>query len=545
MSLFPKEITEKVSWELDKFEGQPLALRNWVREKTQCLQWDGSTAKGKAHLLEGGGEDGEASDELDSLRDQGLSEDMPDGELAAFVRKRLFNKDKRFPQGAGRPRQAPARDRAPARSKEDMTCPNCLEKGHSSQECTKPKIDVKDRRCFLCKEKGHAASKCPKAKQLKSLTSRPEANNTPPATVFAWSLESSDDFVPAHRPVRRMTAPQKKEFTINEEIESAFTKLARIEATEQCDDDLDEEPIASRTPDPALRWPRQRAAEECAELCLELGRWVCPLVPENVHPRDCRHKKAKSKKEPGCCAGHGGGLTRCLRTMRSPDPSDKEGGVCGAIGVRTDDGCVAETPESLDISDTEIHANRQQLRHNEIAISSLCRELAAQGEAINSFYGIVEEECEIHALPEAEPEYIEVEMALDSGASVHAADRVDFPGHEVRESAGSKAGQKFGCAGGKMLPNEGESDILMVAPGGIGCEISTTIQIAKITRPLLSVSQMTRNGNVQVLFMQDEARVKDNQGRLLAVFRKKGGLYVANMQVKNPKYRLPFGGQAR
>ena len=153
MSLFPKEITEKVSWELDKFEGQPLALRNLVREKTQCLQWDGSTAKGKAHLLEGGGEDGEASDELDSLRDQGLSEDMPDGELAAFVRKRLFNKDKRFPQGAGRPRQAPARDRAPARSKEDMTCPNCLEKGHSSQECTKPKIDVKDRRCFLCKEK--------------------------------------------------------------------------------------------------------------------------------------------------------------------------------------------------------------------------------------------------------------------------------------------------------------------------------------------------------------------------------------------------------
>ena len=171
--------------------------------------------------------------------------------------------------------------------------------------------------------------------------------------------------------------------------------------------------------------------------------------------------------------------------------------------------------------------------------------MAAQGEAINSFYGIVEGEGEIHALPEAEPEYIEVEMALDSGASVHAADRVDFPGHEVRESAGSKAGQKFGCAGGKMLPNEGESDILMVAPGGIGCEISTTIQIAKITRPLLSVSQMTRNGNVQVLFMQDEARVKDNQGRLLAVFRKKGGLYVANMQVKNPKYRLPFGGQAR
>ena len=96
-----------------------------------------------------------------------------------------------------------------------------------------------------------------------------------------------------------------------------------------------------------------------------------------------------------------------------------------------------------------------------------------------------------------------------------------------------------------MLANEGESDILMIAPGGIGCEISTIIQIAKITRPLLSVSQMTRSGNVQVLFKQDEALVKDDQGRLLAVFKKKGGLYVANMKVKNPKYRPPFGGPAR
>ena len=125
MSFFPKEITEKVSWELDKFEGQPLALRNLVRERTQRLQRDGSAAKGKAHLLEGGGEDGGAGDELDSLRDQGITEDMPDGELAAFVRKRLFN-DKRFPNAAGRPRQAAIRDKAPARSKEDMTCPNCL-----------------------------------------------------------------------------------------------------------------------------------------------------------------------------------------------------------------------------------------------------------------------------------------------------------------------------------------------------------------------------------------------------------------------------------
>ena len=87
-------------------------------------------------------------------------------------------------------------------------------------------------------------------------------------------------------------------------------------------------------------------------------------------------------------------------------------------------------------------------------------------------------------------------MTLDIGATVHAADRVDFPAHEVCESAGSKAGQKFGCAGSKLLANEDERHILMVAPGGIGCEIATTVKVTKVTRPLPSVTQMIRNGDI-------------------------------------------------
>ena len=79
-----------------------------------------------------------------------------------------------------------------------------------------------------------------------------------------------------------------------------------------------------------------------------------------------------------------------------------------------------------------------------------------------SFYGIedaAEEACILE-----EPECIVAEMTLDIGATTHAADRFDFPEQEVRESAGSKAGQTFGCAGGKRLANEGEVNIVMVAP---------------------------------------------------------------------------------
>ena len=62
-----------------------------------------------------------------------------------------------------------------------------------------------------------------------------------------------------------------------------------------------------------------------------------------------------------------------------------------------------------------------------------------------SFYGIENDAEEAHALEE--PEFFITEMTLDTGATTHAADRLDFPGQTVHESAGSKAGQTFGCAG--------------------------------------------------------------------------------------------------
>ena len=71
----------------------------------------------------------------------------------------------------------------------------------------------------------------------------------------------------------------------------------------------------------------------------------------------------------------------------------------------------------------------------------------------------------LHALPEAPgPEFIEVEFTLDTGATVHAADRVDFPKHKVFESEGSRAGQRFQGASGKFINNGSEINVTMLAP---------------------------------------------------------------------------------
>ena len=136
-------------------------------------------------------------------------------------------------------------------------------------------------------------------------------------------------------------------------------------------------------------------------------------------------------------------------------------------------------------------------------------------------------------------------MTLDTGATTHAADRFDFPGQTVRESEGSKAGQTFGCAGGKKLINEGEVHVVMVAPGGIECELEAKVQITKITRQLPSVTQMIKNGDITVVCKRDEAVVLNAEHQPLAVFKRKGGFYVADMKVRNPRFSTPFGGPAR
>ena len=157
-------------------------------------------------------------------------------------------------------------------------------------------------------------------------------------------------------------------------------------------------------------------------------------------------------------------------------------------------------------------------------------------ETVCNFYGLTETNGEeVNALPD-EPEFYEVETTLDTGASAHAADRVDFPGYDVEESPGSRAGQLFGCAGGKSLANEGQITVDMVSPLE-GTPIKLCTQVTKVTRPLLSVTKMTEDGRLEVLCRRDKALVMDTNGKILATFNKENGLYVCLMKVRNPRYR--------
>ena len=163
-----------------------------------------------------------------------------------------------------------------------------------------------------------------------------------------------------------------------------------------------------------------------------------------------------------------------------------------------------------------------------------------------SFLGEVFDE--LNAAEEQIEEFYWIEVALDSGAANHVMSREDAPGYTVEESEGSRRGQKFQGASGRLIPNEGKIALNLLVSKDDDVkefiELESTFQIAKVTRPLLSVSKICQSGQLDVLCRQDEAFILGKQHKVLAKFERKGGLYVAQMAVRNPKFS-GFSRQAK
>ena len=113
------------------------------------------------------------------------------------------------------------------------------------------------------------------------------------------------------------------------------------------------------------------------------------------------------------------------------------------------------------------------------------------------------------------------------------ADPDDAPGYDLAESAGSRMGQHFVGAGGERIANKGCMDLNLVAPNGSqrGTSLKSRFQAAKVTRPLHSVSKICDEG-YEVRFKKDSATVFDERGKVIAVYARRGGLYVATMKLK-------------
>jgi hypothetical protein len=134
----------------------------------------------------------------------------------------------------------------------------------------------------------------------------------------------------------------------------------------------------------------------------------------------------------------------------------------------------------------------------------------------------------------------EIEITLDSGCCEHVMDLGDAPGYGafIVESAGSKRRQNFVVGNGQRVPNEGQ--IVLNLEGDLGLssgkrKMTSTFQVAEVTRPLMSVSRVCDKG-MRCIFEDTHALIIDKKtGREVAKFERQGGLYIARMKLKPPE----------
>ena len=79
-----------------------------------------------------------------------------------------------------------------------------------------------------------------------------------------------------------------------------------------------------------------------------------------------------------------------------------------------------------------------------------------------------------------------------------------------------------------------------IGEDGSPVDFRSVFQSAKVTRPLMSVAKVCKNG-YSCNFTDHDAKVVDREGRTVCAFRRVDGIYVGCMRLRAP---APFGGPA-
>ncbi len=145
----------------------------------------------------------------------------------------------------------------------------------------------------------------------------------------------------------------------------------------------------------------------------------------------------------------------------------------------------------------------------------------------------VAETCRMESTTE---EYMRepVEVAADSGAGEHVASRSAAAAYKVEPSPGSRAGQHFISAGKEKIPNEGQ--MILNLKDDKGKKIRSTFQVANVTRPLWSVGRICDEG-FEVKLKKTYAVVLTSTGKEVCRFERRGGLYIARLDLKSPNFQ--------
>jgi len=135
-----------------------------------------------------------------------------------------------------------------------------------------------------------------------------------------------------------------------------------------------------------------------------------------------------------------------------------------------------------------------------------------------------------------------IKVTFDTGAGAHVASPEDLTGFQIEESAASRAGRGFIAANRERIANQGQVQ-LKVRERDFGNALKTVFQVAEVSRPLMAGSAICDEGN-EVLMNSREAIVRrEDTKKVVAKFKREGGLYVAEMDVISDGSPAPFTRQ--
>ena len=520
LRMLPDLIRDKALWEYDNFD-TVRKLQEWIRKKVKNVYSWHSPGKPPAHVLENEGiSEDERQDILNIIGEDATEEQV----LGVFKAKQARFQTRR----RGAPPPGGSRTAAPPRDKKDLTCPNCLKKGHPAWECPEERTDPSQRKCFLCLKKGHEARNCPDRESLRKKPAK--ALETEP--VKHIMCLDPDGFTPVQRRrqkaqlgdfiVTRKVKQVKQEKTTAKPARNGFKALLVEEPEEQLDSPSHPraEPQGVRSIEsPEEQWEVLKAAQipgyqtpwerkKAGEVAKAVEKYEAVMAKQEIIiDQEELFQELEAKDTV---------IDEMLTPLTAPRKSFK--------GLEFDGN--ASSAEILQRIKEAAEEGRVELESDDILKVLSILEVEHQ---------------ELDVAEEDEALWTIIELALDSGAGDHVASACDAPAYQVMESPGSKIRQHFLAAGGAKLPNQGQMTLAMMFPVEDGeTEVESTFQVAEVSRPLFSVSKVCDAG-YDVIFNKKCAKIVNSKGVGVGVFQRQGGLYVAKIRVRNPKAKPSEG----
>ena len=157
------------------------------------------------------------------------------------------------------------------------------------------------------------------------------------------------------------------------------------------------------------------------------------------------------------------------------------------------------------------------------------QEMNKHQEADEEINPIILEEDELCAISEQRNGWMKITATVDSGAADSMMQPQLLPHIAIKSSAGSRSKKNYMSAGGERIPNLGEKVVAFVTAERQSKQV--VFQIAKVTKPLISVGKIVAAGNSVNLERRNPCIIDGTTGEVTKL-REQGGVFVLDMWVK-------------